>query len=375
MGTARRVVPPPKRIDTDLPPIAVDFRDVAEEAGLTAANVSGGEDHKKYILETTGNGVAIFDFDNDGLMDVFVANATTLDGEGAGKTATSHLYRNRGGLRFDDVTARAGLTKVGWGQGVCAGDYDNDGRRDLFVTYYGQSVLYHNEGDGTFRDVTDAAGLKSPATRWDTGCSFVDYDLDGRLDLVVTSYLEFDRAKVPEPGGSGYCQWKGMSVMCGPRGLPFARNRLFHNEGNGRFVDVSEPSGIGKVRGCYAFTVVASDFDNDGYPDFYVACDSTPSILYHNEKNGTFQDIALLAGVALNEDGQEQGGMGVAVADYDEDGFFDIVKTNFSAAVPNLYPNNGNGTFEDGASEWGLAGTMEYVGGGVHFLDADTDGR
>jgi len=374
MGSVRRAVPPPKRIDTDLPAIAVDFRDLAEEAGLTAVNVSGGEDHKKYILETTGNGVAVFDFDNDGLMDVFVANATTLDGDGAGKTATSHLYRNRGGLRFDDVTAHAGLTKVGWGQGVCAGDYDNDGRRDLFVTYYGQSVLYHNEGDGTFRDLTDAAGLKS-ATRWDTGCSFFDYDLDGRLDLVVTSYLEFDRAKVPEPGGSGYCQWKGMSVMCGPRGLPFARNRLFHNEGNGKFVDVSEASGIGKVRGCYAFTVVASDFDNDGYPDLYVACDSTPSLLYHNQKNGTFQDVGLLSGVALNEDGQEQGGMGVAVADYDEDGKWDILKTNFSDDVPNLYHNIGDASFEDRVFQSGLGSYMEHVGWGVHFIDVDHDGR
>jgi hypothetical protein len=374
MGTARRIVPPAKPIDTDLPPIAVDFRDVAEQAGLTAVNVSGGEDRKRYILETTGNGVAIFDFDNDGLMDVFIPNATTLDGEGAGKSATGHLYRNRGGLRFDDVTVPAGLTKVGWGQGVCVGDYDNDGRRDLFVTYYGQSVLYHNEGDGTFRDMTDAAGLTS-TTRWDTGCSFADYDLDGRLDLIVTSYLAFDRAKVPEPGGSGYCQWKGMSVMCGPRGLPFARNRLFHNEGNGKFADVSEASGVGKIRGCYAFTVVASDFDNDGYPDFYVACDSTPSILYHNEKNGTFQDVALIAGVALNEDGQEQGGMGVAVADYDEDGKWDILKTNFSDDVPNLYHNIGDASFEDRVFQSGLGAYMEHVGWGVHFIDVDHDGR
>jgi enediyne biosynthesis protein E4 len=375
MGTARRPVRPAKTIETDLPPIVVDFRDVAEEAGLTAVNVSGGEAHKKYILETTGNGVAIFDFDNDGLMDVFVANATTLDGDGPGKTSTSHLYRNRGGLRFDDVTERAGLTRVGWGQGVCVGDYDNDGARDLFVTYYGHSVLYHNDGGGRFRDATESAGLLSAATRWDTGCSFVDYDLDGRLDLIVTSYLEFDRAKVPEPGGGGYCQWKGMSVMCGPRGLPFARNHLFHNEGEGRFVDVSETSGIGKTRGCYGFTVVASDFDNDGYPDFYVACDSTPSLLYHNQKNGTFQDVGLLSGVALNEDGQEQGGMGVASADYDEDGKWDILKTNFSDDVPNLYHNIGDGSFEDRVFQSGLGAYMEHVGWGVHFLDVDHDGR
>ena len=381
MGTARRSAPPLKPVETTLPPIAVDFRDVAAGAGLTAVNVSGGLDHKKYILETTGNGVAIFDFDNDGLMDVYVANATTLDGESAGpfdsaqgKAPTGHLYRNRGSLRFEDVTSRAGLARTGWGQGVCVGDYDNDGHRDLFVTYYGQSVLYHNAGDGTFRDVTEAAGLRAP-TRWDTGCSFVDYDLDGRLDLVVTSYLEFDRARIPEPGAGGYCQWKGMPVMCGPRGLPFARNRLFHNEGGGRFVDVSQKSGVGAAKGCYAFTVVASDFDDDGYPDFYIACDSTPSLLYHNKKDGTFEEVGLVSGVALNEDGQEQGGMGVAVADYDEDGRYDILKTNFSDDVPNLYHNIGGGIFDDRVFQSGIGRYMEHVGWGAHFLDVDHDGR
>jgi len=374
MGTARRAVRPLKPIETDLPPIAVDFRDVAVDAGLTAPNVSGGRDAKKYILETTGNGAAIFDFDNDGLMDIYVANGTTLDGDGDGKSSTGHLYRNVGGLRFEDVTARAGLVRTGWGQGVCVGDYDNDGWRDLLVTYYGQSALYHNERNGTFRDVTEAAGLRAP-TRWDTGCSFVDYDLDGRLDLVVTSYLQFDRSRIPEPGAGGYCQWKGMPVMCGPRGLPFASNRLFHNAGDGTFVDVSTPSGIGRAKGCYAFTVVASDFDDDGYPDLYVACDSTPSLLYHNKKDGTFEEVGLLSGVALNDDGQEQGGMGVAVADYDEDGHYDILKTNFSDDVPNLYHNSGDGTFEDRVFQSGLGAYMEHVGWGAHFLDVDHDGR
>jgi hypothetical protein len=374
MGTARRAAKPVRPIDTDLPPITVDFRDVGSDAGLAALNVSGGRDAKKYILETTGNGVAIFDFDEDGLPDIFIANGTTLDGDGPGQASTGHLYRNRGGLRFDDVTDRAGLTRVGWGQGVCVGDYDNDGHRDLFVTYYGRSALYRNEG-GTFRDVTEAVGLQAPATRWDTGCSFFDYDLDGRLDLVVTSYLEFDRSRIPEPGAGGYCQWKGMPVMCGPRGLPFARNRLFHNEGHGKFADVSNASGVGRTPGCYGFTVVASDFDEDGYPDLYVACDSTPSLLYHNKKNGTFENIGLFAGVALNEDGQEQGGMGVAVADYDEDGHYDILKTNFSDDVLNLYHNNGDGTFEDRVFQSGLGGYMEHVGWGVHFLDVDHDGR
>jgi hypothetical protein len=362
-------------VQTDLPPIQVDFRDVAVEAGLTAVHVSGGAARKKYILETTGSGVAIFDYDGDGRMDVFLPNATTLDGTGPGEKATAHLYRNLGKLRFEDVTARAGVGRGGWGQGACVGDYDDDGARDLFVTYYGQSVLFRNRGDGTFQDVTEGAGLRAPAARWDTGCSFFDYDLDGRLDLVVTSYLEFDRARIPEPGSGSFCLWKGLPVMCGPRGLPFSRNRLFHNLGQGRFADVSGPSGIGTPKSCYAFTAIASDFDNDGYPDVYVACDSTPSLLYHNRRDGTFEENGLLAGVALNEDGQEQGGMGVAVADYDEDGWFDIVKTNFSDDVPNVYHNGGDGTFEDRVFRSGLGRSMDQVGWGVQFVDVDHDGR
>ena len=367
---ARRIKP----VETSLTPITASFRDAAAEAGLAAPNVSGGEGAKKYILETTGSGVAVLDFDGDGWMDLFLANGTTLDGDGAGAKSTGHLYRNLGGLKFQDVTEKAGLTRTGWGQGVCAADYDNDGDADLFAAYFGRSVLYRNEGNGTFVDVTDGAGLRADP-RWDTGCSWLDYDLDGKLDLVVTSYLQFDRAKVPEPGSGGFCQWKGIPVMCGPRGLPFSRNRLFHNEGGGRLRDVSVASGIAAAKSCYGFTAVASDFDEDGYPDVYVACDSTPSLLYHNKKDGTFEEIGLLSGVALNQDGQEQGGMGVAVADYDEDGHADIVKTNFSDDVPNLYHNNGDGTFEDKVFESGLGGYMDYVGWGVHLIDVDHDGR
>lgn len=360
------------RIQTNLPPINANFKDVAVEAGLTAVNVSGAEAKKKYILETTGTGVAIFDFDNDGLMDVFLVNATTLDGT---NKAISHLYRNLGKLKFEDVTEKAGLLRTGWGQGVCVGDYDNDGYSDLFVTYFGHSILYHNEGNGTFKDVTEQAGLQSAAVRWDTGCSFMDYDLDGKLDLVISGYVDFDMAKVPEPGSGGYCQWKGMPVMCGPRGLPAARNHLYHNEGGGKFRDVSESSGIGRPTGCYGFTAAVSDFDNDGYPDIYVACDSTPSLLYHNQKNGTFEEMGVAAGVALNEDGQEQAGMGVAIADYDEDGSMDIAKTNFSDDVPNLYHNNGDGTFTDDVHLSGLGAHTLYLGWGIQFIDVDHDGR
>jgi enediyne biosynthesis protein E4 len=362
-------------IQTNLPPITVDFRDIAPQAGLTAINVSGGVDKKNYILETTGNGVVIFDYDNDGLMDVFLPNATTLDGQGRGKTSTSHLYHNLGNLHFEDVTSKAGLGKVGWGQGACAADYDNDGYTDLFVTYFGHSVLYRNQGDGTFKDVTDSAGLRSDAIRWDTGCSFFDYDLDGKVDLVVSGYVEFDRSKIPEPGASGYCQWKGLPVMCGPRGLPAGHTLLFHNDGNGKFSDVSLKSGLGKPTGCYGFTALASDFDNDGYPDLYIACDSRPSLLYHNQKNGTFEEDGIPAGVALNDAGQEQAGMGVAVADYDEDGYFDIAKTNFSDDVPNVYHNDHDGTFTDRVYEAGVGARTQFLGWGIHFIDVDNDGR
>ncbi len=364
MATASRPNRPQPSIQTNLPAIKVDFRDIAEQAGLVAVNVSGSESHKKYILETTGNGIGIFDYDSDGLTDIFVVNAM----------APSHLYRNLGNLHFQDVTVAAGLAHEGWGQGVCVGDYDNDGRRDLFVTYYGHSVLYHNEGKGKFRDVTAESGLSSAQVRWDTGCSFFDYDLDGKLDLVVTGYVDLDTKRVPEPGSNGYCQWKGLPVMCGPRGLPAGRNFLFHNDGSGTFSDVSETSGIGKPTGCYGFTASASDFDGDGYPDLYVACDSTPSLLYHNRGNGTFEEIGVQSGVALNEDGQEQAGMGVAIADYDEDGHADILKTNFSGDIPNLYHNNGDGGFDDLVYQSGLSAHAEYLGWGIHFIDVDNDG-
>jgi hypothetical protein len=374
MATGTRPPRPAAKIETDLPPIRVDFRDVASNAGLTAITISGDKDRKKYILESTGPGIAIFDYDNDGLPDIFLVNGTRFDVDGK-EAPTSHLYRNAGNLRFEDVTAKAGLVRTGWGQGACVADYDNDGNRDLFVTYYGQNVLYRNEGKGTFRDVTSSAGLVYPATRWSTGCSFFDYDLDGRLDLFVSGYVDFDKKKVPEPGGSGYCQWKGLPVMCGPRGLPAGRNYLYHNEGGGNFKDVSDSSGVGKPTGCYGFTTVASDFDNDGLPDLYVACDSTPSLLYHNMGKGVFEEMGVASGAALNEDGQEQAGMGAAVADFDEDGYPDIVKTNFSDDVPNLYHNNRDGTFTDEVFTGGVGVHTKYLGWGVNFIDVDHDGR
>jgi hypothetical protein len=374
MATPTRAPRAAVKIETGLPPITVDFRDIAAQAGLTGTVVSGSDTSKKYILEATGSGVVIFDYDGDGLQDVFVINATRFE-ETAGEQPRSYLYRNLGKLRFQDVAGKAGLTKTGWGQGGCAADYDNDGDQDLFVTYYGQSVLYRNSGSGTFEDATASSGLASAETRWETGCSFFDYDLDGKLDLAVAGYVNFDRSKVPEPGAGGYCQWKGLPVMCGPRGLPPARNRLLRNAGNGKFEDVSEKSGVGKPTGCYGFTVVASDFDNDRLPDLYVACDSTPSLLYRNLGNGTFEEMGVASGAALNEDGQEQAGMGVSVADYNDDGAMDIVKTNFSDDTPNLYRNNGDGTFIDEVYVSGLGVHTKYLGWGTTFIDVDHDGR
>ena len=371
-----RSVEPTLESETNLPSVAINFEDLAVRAGLTATNVSGQEHTKEYILETTGNGVAIFDYDNDGLMDIFLPNASMFQAPQETQTApTQRLYQNLGELRFKDVTDEAGLRRTGWGQGVCVGDYDNDSYRDLFVTSWGRSTLYRNQGDGSFVDVTSDVGLKSSSVRWDTGCTFVDYDLDGRLDLAVAGYVEFDKEKTPKPGSGGFCKWKGLPVMCGPRGLPFGRNYLFHNETNGQFKDVSQASGIGLPTTRYTLGILATDFDNDGYPDLYGACDSTPSLLYHNQQDGTFVEIGILAGVALNEDGQEQAGMGVAAADYDDDGLIDLVKTNFADDVPNLYRNNGDGTFTDMVYLSGLGSETRFLGWGVHFLDVDHDGR
>lgn len=375
MGRTVRTPRPVAKIDVSIPPIAVDFRDLAGPAGLTGVNVSGDHARKRFIVEATGGGVAIFDADNDGRMDVFVTSGTTWSSGGAAPASPSRLYRNLGGLKFEDVTEAKGLNRGGWAQGVCVGDYDNDGWRDLLVTYYGQSVLYRNDKGARFVDVTRQAGLESPGVRYDSGCTFADVDSDGRLDVVIAAYLDFDPSRVPAPGSSGYCQWKGLPVMCGPRGLPFLRHRLFRNAGNGRFEDVSAGSGVGRPASCYGFTVVASDVDGDHDVDLYVACDSTPSLLYLNDGNGVFEEAGLLSGVALNDDGQEQGGMGVAIADLDEDGYRDIVKTNFSDDVPNVYRNRGDGTFEDRVFQAGLGADMQYVGWGVNLLDVDHDGR
>ena len=364
---------PPKEA---LPPSSdagVTFTNVARESGLNVKTIFGGEHTNKYLLETTGCGVAFYDYDNDGWLDIFLVNGSRLEGFPAESEPTSHLFRNNRDGTFTDVTLKAGVAHSGWGQGVCVGDFDNDGWDDLFVTYYGKNVLYHNNGDGTFTDVSQKAGVAGKGTRWNTGCAFVDYDRDGRLDLFVANYIDLDLATAPVPE-SGPCLYKSVMVACGPPGLQGGKNILYHNNGDGSFSDVSEAAGIFRANGTYGLGVLTADFDNDGWPDIYVANDSTASALYHNKKNGTFEDIAIEAGCALSPDGKPQAGMGVAAADYDLDGNLDIVKTNFAGDTPSLYHNLGGGSFEDATFTAGLGAHTQYLGWGCGFLDFDNDG-
>ncbi len=356
------------------------FVDVAPQAGITVRNVNGGVDTKRYIIEATGSGVAVLDYDRDGWPDIFLVNGTNLTpGDPRSPDApTSHLFHNNHDGTFTDVTAKAGLVSNGWGQGACVGDYDNDGFDDLYITGYGKNRLFHNQGDGTFKEVAQAAGVAGTGREWGTGCAFVDYDRDGKLDLVVANYVHFDLAKTPRPGEDAGCTWKGTPVQCGPRGLPSAPNTLFHNLGaqNGpvRFADVSHTSGIEKTYGHYCFSVTTLDYNEDGWPDIYIACDSTPSILYRNNRDGTFTDVAADTGVAFNEDGREQAGMGSTAADYDGDGHLDLFKTNFSDDTSTLYRANGDGTFTDQTFAAGLGINSDALGWGAMFADVDNDG-
>jgi len=349
------------------------FTDVAQKSGLTAPIVFGGKDTKKYIIETTGTGVAILDYDNDGWPDIFIVNGTTLEGFPAGQGPTNHLYRNNHDGTFTDVTVKAGLVATGWGQGVCAGDYNNDGWEDLYVTYYGKNRLYHNQG-GVFTEVAEKAGVAGSGKAWGTGCAWVDYDRDGRLDLMVSNYVDFDLATAPTPGERPSCIWKGVPVMCGPRGLAGSKNILYHSRGDGTFEDVTVKAHIDQTDGHYAFSVSTLDYNDDGWPDIYVACDSTPSILYRNNHDGTFTDVAVTSGAAFNEDGREQAGMGATIGDFNGDGRPDIFKTNFSDDTSTLYRNNGDGTFDDVTSAAGLGLYTKYLGWGTMFFDFDNDG-
>jgi hypothetical protein len=349
----------------------IRFSDVAAKAGLTVKTVFGGERTKRYIPETTGGGVAFFDYDNDGWLDIFLVNGSRI---GERVSATNRLYRNGRDGTFADVTADAGLKRSGWGQGVCAGDFDNDGHTDLFVTYWGRNVLYRNTGDGKFLDVTAAAGLNAGRDRWGSGCAFLDYDRDGLLDLFVSNYIDFDLKTAPEPGSGPTCRYAGIAVNCGPRGLKGESNLLFRNKGGGKFEDVSEKSGIAKARDHYGLGVLVLDFDNDEWPDIYVANDKTASLLFRNNQDGTFEESGVLSGVAYDPDGKVTSGMGVAAGDFDRDGWLDILKTNFSEESASLYQNKGSGLFVDEALAFGIGRNRSWVGWGAGFADFDNDG-
>ncbi len=372
VATGNGVATPAKPLPPGMKAPVVQFEDFAAPAGLTGVNVSGAASNKQYIVETTGTGVAIFDYDNDGLPDILFVNGGHFQESGVEPAPV--LYHNLGGLKFEDVTRKAGLTHKGWGQGVCAGDIDNDGYVDLFITGWGQNVLYHNRGNGTFADETQARGLAYSTTRWSTGCAFLDFNRDGALDLVVVHYIEFDPAKTPHPGEKSQCQWKGMPVICGPRGLPGETISLYQNDGHGHFTDVSDRMHITTPKNYYCFTPLVADFDNDGWPDIYIACDSTPSLYFHNLKGERFEEIGVQAGVAYNDEGREQAGMGVTAADFNHDGRFDIFKTNFADDTPSFYRNQGDNNFTDATIESGLAVNTRYLGWGTAALDIDNDG-
>jgi enediyne biosynthesis protein E4 len=341
------------------------FENMATQAGLTDVFPNGGMVSKQYIIETTGSGVGLIDYDNDGLPDIFV-----LSGEGG----TNRMYHNEGRDKFRDVTDALGLHSSGWAQGVCAGDYDNDGYTDLFVTYWGQNHLYRNDQGRRFVDVTAAAHLTQDGTRYNTGCAFIDVDLDGHLDLFVSNYLKFDPASTPKPGANPYCYYRGIPVNCGPRGLPFGRNILYRNNGNGTFKDISDASGIAEPEGHYSLGVLTGDFNEDGLPDIYVACDQTPSLLYINRGHGKFEEEGVLRGVAFDQNGKAMSGMGVTADDYTGDGHTSIFRTNFSDEFETLYRNRGEGNFDDVTLDAGLGRNTRYVGWGAGFFDFNNDG-
>lgn len=357
-------------------PLGVSFVDVVHESGMAVKTIYGGEGRNRYLLETTGCGLAFYDFDQDGWLDVFLVNGWRLEGFPAGQEPRCHLFKNNRDGTFTDVTKGSGLDqRTGWGQACCVGDYNNDGWDDLFVTYYGQNALYRNRGDGTFTDVTRDAGLLQPGPkiRWNTGCTFVDYDRDGHLDLFVANYVELDLKTAPPPE-AGPCTYKGLLVACGPPGLRGGKNILYHNNDNGTFTDVSEIAGIWKTPGTYGLSVAASDLDNDGWPDIYVANDSSTATLYQNQKDGTFKDIAIESGAALSPEGKPQAGMGVSIGDYNRDGNLDVVKTNFAGDTDSLYTNLGDANFEDRTYPSGLGVNTRLLGWGVGFFDMDNDG-
>ena len=353
-------------------PFDATFIDVAATAGLLAPVIYGPVENDQYILESNGCGCAFFDYDNDGWIDIFLLSGTRLSGAPPG--TTNRLYKNNRNGTFTDVTRQAGLESVGWANAVCIGDYNNDGYEDLFCTYFGQNKLYRNLGNGTFKDVTKEAGLTDPRARWGSGCSFLDYNRDGNLDLFVANYLDFDFDKVPKPGSGVNCNWKVIPVECVPRGMPFGQHSLYRNNGDGTFTDVTKEAGLAKPWPSYGMTVVTTDLDEDGWPDIYVACDSTPSLLFINQHDGTFKEEGVARGVALNNDGGEEAGMGVGLGDYDLDGHLDLFKTHFAEDTDVLYRNDGTGNFDDQTLQAKLGVETRFASWGTGIFDLDNDG-
>jgi hypothetical protein len=366
-----RVVAPINRPPASGRPFDARFVDIAAAAGLTAPMIYGGVERDEYIIEANGCGCAFLDYDNDGWMDIFLLSGTRLSDVPAG--TSNRLYKNNRDGTFTDVTKQAGLEAVGWANSVCVGDYNNDGFEDIFCTYFGQNRLYRNLGNGTFKDVTKEAGLIDSEIRWGAGCTFVDYNRDGHLDLFVSNYLKFDFDKVPKPGAGVNCNFKGIPIECGPRGLPFGRHSLYRNNGDGTFTDVSEQAGIAKPWASYGMTVAAADFNEDGWPDIYVACDSTPSLLFINQHDGTFKEEGVERGVALGNDGGEEAGMGIGVGDYNLDGHLDIFKTHFSDDTDVLYLNDGSGNFDDKTLSSKIAVETRFASWGAGIVDLDKD--
>ena len=368
--------PAPKALPSPVAgtPLGISFIDVARQSGLNAKTIYGGEHKNRYLLETTGCGVAFYDYDQDDWLDIFLVNGTRLEGFPKGQEPVSHLFKNNRDGTFTDVTVKAGLARSGWGQGCCVGDYNNDGWDDLFVSYYGQNVLYRNNGNGTFTDVTEKAGLLQSKTRWNSGCAFLDYDRDGHLDLFVANYIDFDIKNAPIPEAAG-CAYKGIQVACGPPGLQGGKNILYHNNGDGTFTEVAKQAGVSDTNRFFGLGVVWSDFDNDGKLDLFVANDGEPNYLYRNLGGGRFQDVALDAGVAVSEEGVEQANMGIALGDYLHTGWMSIFITHFSDEYATLYRNDGNMNFSDVSHAAGIArATTPFVGWGDAFLDLDNSG-
>ena len=349
------------------------FVDVTRAAGIDFHLTCGSSKEKLYILETQCGGAAAFDYDNDGWMDILLVDGSTIEDYRAGKCHPPRLYHNNHDGTFTDVSTRSGLNFCGWGYGVAIADYDNDGWEDVYITGFHGSALYHNNHDGTFTDVTAKAGVGN-ADHWGTSAAFGDYDNDGNLDLYVADYVDIDINNLPEFGSGPFCQYRGIPVNCGPRGLKGDRDRLYHNNGDGTFTDVTEKLNIDPGN-YYGLGVLWLDYDKDGCLDLYVANDSSPSLLYHNNCKGGFTEVGAEAGVAYSSDGHEQAGMGIDSADYDRDGWPDIVKTNFSDDSNNLYHNDHNGEFTDMAGAAGIGSiSIPYLGFGTKFLDFDNDG-